>query len=221
MRKLVVFSPTVLRHSPFKAMRAMQQASEDFQTYMHQLIASHKSKVESGLEDQEHAGDLLGSIVRGSTGSKSATLSEEEMIGNIFVFVLAGHETTGTTLQTALILLACYPEVQEEVQGEIDGIWRGKREGEELVYEDYGEMRRIMGVMVSFTLKVAINLEILIPSSARNPPSLSPRSHAPQIHGGRHNTPLQRYNYPHPHRHPRFNRHSLHPKESKVLAKSP
>lgn len=133
-------------------MRAMQTASEDFQTYMYELISSHKAKVESGLEDQEHSGDLLGSIVRGSTGSKSATLSEEEMIGNIFVFVLAGHETTSTTLQTALILLACYPEVQEEVQAEIDGIWKIKREGEELVYEDYSVMRKIMAVMVSLTL---------------------------------------------------------------------
>lgn len=105
--------------------------------------------MESGFEDEEHAGDLLGSIVRGSTGSKSATLSEEEMIGNIFVFVLAGHETTATTLQTALILLACFREVQQEVQGEIEGIWRGKRDGEELIYEDYGGMRKIMAVMVS------------------------------------------------------------------------
>ncbi|CAG8977354.1 hypothetical protein HYALB_00011369 [Hymenoscyphus albidus] len=149
VRTLVVFPPIILRNSPLKLMRSMQQASEDFKTYMHELIHEHKSKLESGFDSNvSGTGDLLGSIVRGSTGSKGETLSEEEMIGNIFVFVLAGHETSGTTLQSAIILLACFPEVQRMVQEEIDGIWREKKECEELVYGDYGKMRVIMAVML-------------------------------------------------------------------------
>lgn len=37
-------------------------------------------------------------------------LSEEELIGNVFLFLFAGHETTAHTLAFALGLLAIYPD---------------------------------------------------------------------------------------------------------------
>jgi cytochrome P450 len=148
---LIVFPSWILRNSPIRFMRRIQKYSDDFLAYMSQLIASHQAKIASGAEEVDvssGAGDLLGSIIKGSIGNKSATLSEQEMIGNIFVFVVAGHETTAITLQTALLLLACEPHIQREVHKEIDSIWAEKKSGEDLVYEDYGKMRYIMAVMV-------------------------------------------------------------------------
>ncbi|KAG9228522.1 cytochrome P450 [Amylocarpus encephaloides] len=139
----------LLDYLPIKYFQEILKSSDDFLGYMHTLIGEHKAKIDAESDDDSAgSADLLSSIVRGSTGNKSASLSEEEMIGNIFIFVLAGHETTASTLQTALILLACEPEMQKEVRKEIGAIWDGKEEGEDLRYENYPKMRTIMALML-------------------------------------------------------------------------
>lgn len=88
-----------------------------------------------------------------SHGSDKGGLSDPEITSNVFIFTLAGHETTATTIQTALVLLAVHPELQQEIHEELDVVYGGKSEGEGLVYEsDYPKMRRVMALMVSETI---------------------------------------------------------------------
>ena len=47
-------------------------------------------------------------------------LSEAEVIGNIFTFMVAGYETTSTALACATYELAKNPEILEKLQAEID-----------------------------------------------------------------------------------------------------
>lgn len=147
--RILIGTPTIiLRNSPF---RHLLKASDDFQFYMREMIDSHR-KVEDAEkvgEGKVNAGDLLSNIVKASSANNSMTLSEEEMIGNIYIFVLAGHETTASTLKTGLIRLACDPDLQMQVQKEIDDIWAAKATGDDLSYDDYPKMRIIMALMVS------------------------------------------------------------------------
>ena len=54
-------------------------------------------------------------------GSKANyRLTREEIISNIFIFMIAGYETTSTTLACATYELARNPEVLEKLQAEID-----------------------------------------------------------------------------------------------------
>ena len=54
-------------------------------------------------------------------GSKANyRLSREEIISNIFIFMLAGYETTSTILACATYELARHPEVLQKLQAEID-----------------------------------------------------------------------------------------------------
>ena len=46
-------------------------------------------------------------------------MTKEEIIGNSFVMILAGYETTAQTLQFLMYYLAYYPEVQEKLREEI------------------------------------------------------------------------------------------------------
>ena len=68
--------------------------------------------------------DLLGRLLaaRDSQGPGAAgegdRLSEEEVRDQVLVFLLAGHETTATTLACALHLLGRFPEVQQRVREE-------------------------------------------------------------------------------------------------------
>ncbi|CZR53265.1 uncharacterized protein PAC_03143 [Phialocephala subalpina] len=150
---IILFPSWFLRNSPIPILRKMQDCADEFRTYMSELIADHQNSESS-------RGDLLGSIVKATTIDEKATWTEEETIGNIFVFILAGHETTASTLQSAIILLACYPEYQQQVQSEIDSIWSTKKEGEELTYDDYPKMRFIVALMLE-TLRAYPPLNLL------------------------------------------------------------
>lgn len=110
---------------------------------MHEVISSATRSSSTSAR-----GDLVSSMVKGGKQGTSSALSEKEVVGNIFVFVLAGHETTATTLQTALILLAENPELQQEIQDEINIIWASEKEAEDLDYSDYPKMRTILTLMV-------------------------------------------------------------------------
>lgn len=150
----IIFFPSwLLRNSPISIMRKMQDCADEFRIYMSELIADHQ-------HFESSRGDLLGSIVKATATDDKATWTEEETIGNIFVFILAGHETTASTLQSAIILLACYPDYQQQVQAEIDNIWSTKKEGEDWTYEDYPKMRHIMALMLE-TLRTYSPLNLL------------------------------------------------------------
>ncbi|XP_055011716.1 thromboxane-A synthase [Boleophthalmus pectinirostris] len=52
--------------------------------------------------------------------SQRKTMSEDEVIGQAFVFLLAGYETSSNTLAFTCYLLALHPECQHKLQEEID-----------------------------------------------------------------------------------------------------
>ncbi len=54
-------------------------------------------------------------------GSKANyRLTREEIVSNIFIFMIAGYETTSTSLACATYELARHPEVLQKLQAEID-----------------------------------------------------------------------------------------------------
>ncbi|XP_042913407.1 cytochrome P450 3A21-like, partial [Parasteatoda tepidariorum] len=49
-----------------------------------------------------------------------AGMTDEEIVANAYVFLLAGYETTATALAFTFYLLITHPEIQERLQQEID-----------------------------------------------------------------------------------------------------
>ncbi|XP_072290834.1 thromboxane-A synthase [Eucyclogobius newberryi] len=58
-----------------------------------------------------------------SRRSHRKTMSEDEVIGQAFVFLLAGYETSSNTLAFTCYLLALHPECQGKVQDEVDDFY--------------------------------------------------------------------------------------------------
>ena len=87
--------------------------------------------------------DLLSNLVRSAVQSEKAggaTLSEEEIVGNAYIYLLAGHETTAHSLAWTLALLAAYPEHQDKAYREI-------MEGdpsEDTIIRDYPKFRFLL-----------------------------------------------------------------------------
>ncbi|KAL4984706.1 cytochrome P450 [Aspergillus falconensis] len=93
-------------------------AHEDLNRYLGALIeATEKS------EHEKH--NLLGRLVaarrvkQGIHGSGPG-LSNAEILGNTYIFSLAGHETTATTMRFALPLLAIHQDVQDRLYAELE-----------------------------------------------------------------------------------------------------
>ncbi|KAL3457039.1 cytochrome P450 [Aspergillus heterothallicus] len=93
-------------------------AHEDLEHYLRALI----KKAESS-EDDTH--NLLERLVRSRregqevTSKRDPGLSDAEVLGNVYIFSIAGHETTATTLRFALALLAVDESIQDVLYREI------------------------------------------------------------------------------------------------------
>lgn len=125
---------------PFHSAREALESFENWGQYMNELFAQ---KAQDATEGKESEGmDIMGSLVKSSYGPSSAkgstssslsrvekgqakkvALSDSEILGNAFVMIVAGHETTANSIHFSLIELAISPRSQRQVQEEVHKIF--------------------------------------------------------------------------------------------------
>jgi cytochrome P450 len=129
-----------------KSFRELYQATLVFQDYMTKEYEEGKQAMVRG-EKQEY--NLLTSLVRASQAeSQQASLTEEEVYGNIFVFSFAGHDATGNSLAFGISLMATRPDVQDWISDEINCVLAGV-DSEESSYEAvFPHLKRCLAVTV-------------------------------------------------------------------------
>lgn len=97
---------------------------------MKEAVAKKKKDIEDGSVDEKGNMDLMGQLVKGQLtgiGAKgSETLTDSEVLGNMFVFILAGHETAANSIHFSLLYLALNPDSQRALQKDLDGIFQGR-----------------------------------------------------------------------------------------------
>ena len=75
-------------------------------------------------------------------------LSVDEMLGNIFVFNFAGHDTTAISLAFSMLLLVAHPDIQDWISEELN-YYLEAREGERWGYEaNYPKLKRCRAVLI-------------------------------------------------------------------------
>jgi cytochrome P450 len=124
-----------LKHSLFLILTSrftfipfQQRFSKNVDTLMvlvRKLVKNSLKKLDSG----EKATSLLDFMIQ---GWKEGEMTEEQLESNVFIFFLAGHETTAKSLTWILHLLAKNPEIQEKARKEVKEILGDK----ECTYED-------------------------------------------------------------------------------------
>lgn len=82
-------------------------------------------------------------------------LTDSEILGNAFVFILAGHETTANTLHFAMLYLAMNWSTQEMLQKDLDGIF-GDRTIDQWDYEQ--DMPKLFGGMCAAVMNEELRL---------------------------------------------------------------
>ena len=131
-----IIPPKYLPFSPFKFHRTVGAAVTEWGQYMDELYERKKQQVASG--DTNNAGmDLFDALIRGSGITEGNTdVQKSDLLGNAFVLMLAGHETTANVIHFSLIYLAMHRDSQRRLQREIDTVFQGKPI-EQWTYEEH------------------------------------------------------------------------------------
>ncbi|KAF9243484.1 cytochrome P450 [Melanogaster broomeanus] len=100
---------------------------------------------------KEAARDIFSLLVRASEeeGGKMS-LDDKEVIGNVFSFMLAGHETTAYTLSATLGFLALNQGVQDEIVAQVQDV-TGESDHGVLLLEDYGKLDKVLAAFYEGT----------------------------------------------------------------------
>lgn len=143
------------RFSPAK-LRRVSQATREFQMYMDEMLNTVRN---SKPKQRAQSKNLLNALVQASEEARRSShdgvtrngLTDKEIFGNIFIYNLAGYETTANTLATGIVLLAAYPEWQEWLAEEINLVFDDDESSPKWKYEEaFPRLNRCLAVMVRF-----------------------------------------------------------------------
>ncbi|KDQ10000.1 hypothetical protein BOTBODRAFT_36620 [Botryobasidium botryosum FD-172 SS1] len=129
--------------------RKIAVAFHELGQYMSEMIESRRKEGDTIKTDEDgelYKSDLFSNLLAASDAegvSGKGVLSEQELMGNIFIFLLAGHETTAHSLAFAMGLLACYPEEQQKLYEHINSVLP---DGRSPRYEDIPLLTRSLAV---------------------------------------------------------------------------
>jgi cytochrome P450 len=129
-------------------LRSLKVSMAEFKMYMEEAVLRQlqagKASKPSLLQAMVDANELEKSQMQKPLG-KGSWLNDSELYGNLFVFNMAGFETTAGTMTFALPYLALNPDVQDWLTEEID---RYFTTGGSLDYRDtYPKLVRVMAFM--------------------------------------------------------------------------
>ncbi|PVH82251.1 cytochrome P450 [Cadophora sp. DSE1049] len=160
----VIFPPWMLKKSPLKVHQSAYQAFHECVTYFGELLDIKKKQMNLG-ESEQGTMDLLGPMIKANYADAnldsktanltSATLTREEILGNSFIFLFAGHETTANNIHFSILLLAMNISAQRRMQADIDCIL-GSKPASEFSY--LNDMPRLWNSMVGAVLLEELRL---------------------------------------------------------------
>lgn len=157
---IILVLPARFFSMPFVPKRWQQVgwALRAFKKYMLDQIDDEKRSISDGEAGSK---TLVSNLVRAVENQQSTVagpgsqalkpLSVDEILGNIFVFNFAGHDTTAITFTTAIYSLVAYPEVQDWISDEIN-FYLPDDDSSTWQYEKtFPKLQRCLAVLVSPT----------------------------------------------------------------------
>lgn len=184
--------------SPVKEHKLAKQAFIEFRKYMETMVDQQKQYKDA--QNGKEGGNLLENFVNASQAPDASRISDAAVFGNLFIFILAGHETSANTMTFALSLLACRQGFQKALQADVDTIL-GNRDPATWTYpQDYARLiDGHVGALMSETLRLYTVLPFL--------PKTNEKAQVLTVNGVKHvvspNT-LAMINTTATHRHPKY-----------------
>ncbi|KAJ7680799.1 cytochrome P450 [Mycena polygramma] len=115
---LRLITPRWMYKLPIKRLHNVETAYSSLAYFMQNLIKTRREELSAG-EANDGRNDLFRVMLRASEGEGTLRMSDDELSGNTFVILFAGHETTARALDATMGFLALYEDIQGEVYQEI------------------------------------------------------------------------------------------------------
>jgi cytochrome P450 len=123
------------RWLPTRARRRARAASAALHRLAGQILQACRA-------DPDRDAPLVQALISARDPATGRELSDAEICGELVVFMIAGHDTTSTTLAYALWALGHHPEIQDRVRKEVAGL--GQRR---LAPADTPQLRHTVAVL--------------------------------------------------------------------------
>lgn len=173
-----LLAPDWVRYLPLPGFSRIRQAFDAFSAFMQKEIEARTADVQNGDERT----DAFTMLVRANEQEKGKLrLDDQELIGNVFILLFAGHETTAHTFSATLALLALHPDVQNEISEQIVAFVGYDRDP---VYDDYSNLDKVLSAFYE-ALRLFPAAYLLIREAAEDTVL-----HIPNIGGEEGTTPL-------------------------------
>jgi cytochrome P450 len=124
------FSPVnIPRDWPTPGNRRAAAAHEELYAVCDRIIAERRAAGQDAGEAGDGGGQDLLSLLAEAESAEDGSFDASELREQVLVFLLAGHETTATSLGFALHLLALHPEQRKRAHEEVDRVLAGRTPG--------------------------------------------------------------------------------------------
>ncbi|KAL8902537.1 MAG: hypothetical protein Q9207_004613 [Kuettlingeria erythrocarpa] len=153
---IVIFPTWLLRIAPFPYATFLRTAHEETIAYLKELMAERESDMK---RDQDNVGkksgfDIMSALISAkvhrqktrSTEGKLDSLEDREaltdrsILANVFLMLIAGHETTATVLLLTLVELAINIDWQRRLQEDLDDIFGSRRHDSWSLQQDFSRL---------------------------------------------------------------------------------
>ncbi|KAI1762843.1 cytochrome P450 [Hypoxylon sp. FL1150] len=179
---LLIAPKWMLRIVPSKRAKEALEAESNFVGYLNEFL---QEKIEDVRKGNNTEGlDIMGALVRtsygdqpenglaaagsGKKGPQIARLSDSEIIGNAFINIVAGHESTANVLHFAIVELATNPASQRRLQQDLDNI---VGDADPNTWDYDAKMNLLLGSMVGASINETLRL---VPPVVDIPKMVSP-----------------------------------------------
>jgi cytochrome P450 len=94
---------------------------------MEEMISAKKIDLQSAPNSSM---DLTSQLLNSQQGNSEkslqlAGLTDSDVMGNLFMFIIAGHETSANSIHFCLLYLVPHPNCQRKAQEEVQAIFQG------------------------------------------------------------------------------------------------
>lgn len=140
---------------------------DKFEEFLLTIVAAKREKLrlasESGLESNDD--DLLSFMIKAQGGDK---LSDKELLANMLIFFIAGHDTTANAVACALYHIATNPDIQDRLHAEITGIMGPSvlSNGTPIPTVDESKDMELLNAVMKETMRMSTSVELLLPRVA-------------------------------------------------------
>jgi len=113
-----VFFP-LLRKIPTQRIRLMRELRRSLNVIAERLLANTRAEKENDVAEEQTDKSVIGLLLKAELTDSELYLTQEEVVAQMNILILAGYDTTSVSLTWALIELAKHPEMQDKLRADL------------------------------------------------------------------------------------------------------